>query len=552
MWRERGFLREALLAGILSNLAAIVLPLFVMTAYDKVIPNAAFSSLWALAVGVLIAAVLDVLARLARSKMLESLGTRVDLRLGARLLRRMLDLSYVDRPKQLGEVSAGFRELESLRALLSNATLTLLVDLPFAALFVFVIWLIAPPLALPALIALPVLILLALLSGWRAAAHQPEALAQGQQQSAALVEGFAQFESVKALALEDRIQARWERAAANRAVAQDKSRDWNAVPTYVASAVSMLASAGVVVLGAFLVAEQEATLGALIAAMILTGRAVAPASGLAGLINGYVRARQALSSVADLLSGADTPRSHAAQVLGHWQLEGVQVSYPESPKPALEGIQLEIKPGEKVGILGQGGSGKTTLARVLAGIVAPSQGMAKLDQVDINLWEPEARAAGVGYLPQQPGFFAGSVRDNVLWGRREVDESELGRACELTGLDAFLAAWPGGWEQPVGEGGMLLSGSQRTVVALTRMVLSDPAFVVLDEPTAHLDARSEAGLRERFSDWLAPRGVVVVTHRGSLLSWVDRLIVVEASRVIADGPKDEIMKLLRHQQGGRV
>ena len=548
LWSERGYLRESIIAGIVVNLMALVLPLFVMTSYDRVLPNAAFSSLWALALGVVLAALMDVFARSARSKLLEHLGRRIDLRLGARMLSQMLRVPYINRPKQLGEISAGFREMESLRALLSNTTLTVLVDLPFALLFMGVVAFLSPALAIPGLLALPILVVIALISGRMAASHQPAAMKATRAQSAALVEGFGQYETIKAMALERVIQDRWERATVDRTDHQDESRAWNAVPSHLSAAISMLASAGVVVIGAYLVAEQQTSMGALIAAMILTGRAVAPAAGLAGLMNAWTRARQAFGGVGELLSASHPDGEHQAQVRGEWQLDGVEVAYPDMAKPALSDISLTIKPGERIGVLGRGGSGKTTLARILGGVLVPQRGLVKLDQVDLAQWNSISRAAGIGYLAQQPGFFAGTVRENLLWGIEQPDEVAIQKAAELTGLDRYLANWAAGWEHPVGEGGGMLSGGQRAVLALTRVILHDPAWIVMDEPTAHLDARHELALRERLKPWLAQRGVLLVTHRSTLLSWVDRLMIVENGKLVADGPKQEVLNMLKTQR----
>ncbi len=551
LWAEKGYLREAIIAGILSNLMALVLPLFVMTSYDRVLPNAAFSSLWALALGILIAALIDVFARSARSKLLEHLGRRIDLRLGSRMLSQMLRVPYINRPKQLGEISAGFREMESLRALLSNTTLTVLVDLPFALLFIAVVAFLSPALAIPGLVALPVLVVIALIAGRLGAKHQPPAMEATRAQSAALVEGFGQYETVKAMALERTIQNRWDKATIEKTDHQDESRAWNAVPSHLSAAVSMLASAGVVVIGAYLVADQQASMGALIAAMILTGRAVAPAAGLAGLMNAWTRARQAFGGVDKLLSASHPDGAHHAQVRGEWQLESVEVSYPDMAKPALEGVSLSIQPGERIGVLGRGGSGKTTLARILGGVLVPERGLAKLDQVDLAQWNSTSRAAGIGYLAQQPGFFAGTVRENLLWGIDQPDEEAIQAAAEMTGLDRYLANWAAGWEHPVGEGGGMLSGGQRSVLALTRVILHDPAWIVMDEPTAHLDARHELALRERLQPWLAKRGVLLVTHRSSMLSWVDRLLIVENGKIVADGPKDDVLRMLKTQRDSK-
>lgn len=549
LFKEHGLLREAVLAGLLSNLTALVLPLFVMTAYDRILPNAAFSSLWALAFGVFIAAVIDIFARINRATLLEHVGRRVDLKLGSRMLNRLLQVPFNHRPRHLGEVSSSFRELESLRGLLSNTTLTVLVDLPFALLFIGIIAFMHPALAMPALVALPTLVLIALLAGRLAANSQSGLTKTSQQQASVLIEGFGQYETIKSMALESQIQDRWEGQAAERSEFQDKARFLAGLPSHFSAAISMLASAGVVVVGAYLVAQQQASMGVLIAAMILTGRAVAPAAGLSNLINGWVQARRAFKSVSDLLSMSPAKDSeaggHHSRVNGHWQLESVDVVYPDSPKPSLTGVNLRITPGERIGVLGRGGSGKTTLARVLAGIVVPDRGLAKLDQVDLSSWSPTSRAQGIGYLPQQAGFFAGTVRENLLWGKSDVDPADLSRACELTGLDHYLSEWPYGWDQPVGEGGSMLSGSQRAIIALTRLVLQDPAWVVLDEPTAHLDAKQEQALLDRLAPWLSQRGVFLVTHRSSLLQWVDRLLIVEDCKIVADGPKADVLAMLQ-------
>ncbi|MGB0958461.1 MAG: ATP-binding cassette domain-containing protein, partial [Litorivicinus sp.] len=259
-------------------------------------------------------------------------------------------------------------------------------------------------------------------------------------------------------------------------------------------------------------------------------------------------ARQAFASVSGMLTGESEPGSHDGAINGQWQLDGVEVTYPDSQKPSLLGVSIAIEPGERIAVLGRGGSGKTTLARVLAGLILPERGLVKLDQIELKRWSNASRAAGIGYLPQQPGFFAGSVRDNVLWGLEAVDEARLQRAAELSGLSRFLADWAAGWDQGVGEGGGELSGSQRTAVALARLIVRDTATVVMDEPTSNLDARSEVELRANLKPWLDGRGLVLVTHRSAMLAWVDRIVVVEGGRIVADGPKEEVLTMLKMKQ----
>jgi ATP-binding cassette subfamily C protein LapB len=544
---------HVLLASVLINCFALASPLFIMNVYDRVVPNNALESLWVLALGVTTVFVFEFVMRNVRTYFVDVAGKNADVIIASRLLQQLMSMKLASKGPSTGAMANNLREFESLREFFTSGTVVVLVDLPFILLFLGVIWLVAGPVAFIPLAAVPVVVLVGALLQFPLRRVVEKTYREATQKHALLVETIDGLETIKATAAEGRVQRAWERFVGLTAESSGKARFLSGLATTFAQVSIQLVTVAVVVYGVYRIAEGDITMGALVAATILTGRALAPLGSIAAMLTRLQQSRVALHSL-DAIMKAPVERPldktflHRPRLSGQIEMQKVSFGYPGQGNPALDNISFRVKPGEKIGILGRIGSGKSTIARLLIGLYDPAEGAVLMDGTDIRQIDPADLRRNVAYVSQDNYLFFGSVRDNIAFGAPHVDDATVLRAAAVAGVSDFLRNHPLGFDLQVGERGMGLSGGQRQAIVIARALLLDPPIILMDEPTSNMDNSTEALFKRRLEQILPGKTLLLVTHRSSLLSLVDRLIIVDNGRVVADGPKEDVLNALKQGQ----
>ncbi|MCF8516873.1 MAG: type I secretion system permease/ATPase [Rhodobacteraceae bacterium] len=541
------------LAAMLINSLALVTSLFTMVVYDRILPSGATASLFALTIGVGVALVFDAILKTLRAGFIDHAGKRADLDMGQRVFDHVIETEMSARKGSVGAVSATLREFESLRDFFTSATMVALVDLPFVVIFIGAIFLLAGPLAIVPAIAVPLVLLIGVAVQPMLGRLADRVLSEGQMKQTVLVETLTGIEAIKAASAGRQMRARWAEAIRRQSTYAVKSRAVTQGAINATGFVQQASQILIVVYGALLVVSGQITSGVLIAAVILTGRALAP---LALISQTLTRLHQARSSYRSLDALMQAPGEHPAgrqflsrpRLSGEVSLDRVSFTYPDQQGAALDHVSLHIAPGERVAILGPIGSGKSTIARLLLGLYQPSEGAVLADGIDIRQIDPTDLRRNIGAVLQEPWLLSGTLRENIAFGAVRPRDEDILQAARLAGVEAFAARHPEGYDMRLGERGQGLSGGQRQAVVLARALMGDPPILLLDEPTAAMDIQSEAALIGRLKGVLDGRTLIVITHRTSLLDLVDRVIVIDCGKVVADGPKSQIIR--RQGAGG--
>ncbi len=552
--KQRFVYRDILWAALLINLFAMALPLFTMNVYDRVVPNHALETLWALSLGVLLVMLADLFMRLLRGRFVDEASARIDVEISATLMDKVLGMRLAHRPESVGAFAANLRGFEQVRDFIAASTVTALIDLPFALLFVVVVAWISPWLALPVILAFGLILL-----GGGLMQHQLHSLSEatykaGALRNATLVESLTAIETIKTQGAEGVIQAKWERANTYLAQMGVKMRGISSGAQYATNFISQAVTVTVVIVGVYLIGQRELSMGALIACSMLSSRALAPAGQVVGLLMQYQGARTALQSLDHVMDKpVERPTGnnfvHRSQLKGDIEFRNVKFSYPQRQDSALEGLSFKINAGEKVALMGRVGSGKSTIQRLMLGLYQPTDGAVLVDGIDLRQLDPADLRRNVACVSQDVSLLYGSLRDNITLGMPYADDAAVLAAAEVAGLSEFVNRHPRGFDLLVGERGESLSGGQRQCVGLARAVLQNSPILLLDEPTSAMDFSTEAMINTRIQAFAQDKTVVLVTHRTSLLSMVTRVIVVDGGKIVADGPREQIMSALA---SGRV
>lgn len=549
--------RDMLGAAFLINVFALALPLFSMNVYDRVVPNFAVETLWVMAAALLILVGLDYALRLMRGHFVDLAGTRIDVRLSAQIMERVLGMRLEKRPPSVGAYANTLRSFESVRDFVASATVTALVDLPFALLFLAVIAWISWPLVLPPLVGLLLVMIYSYFVQGRMHALAETTFRASAMRNATLVEALTAMETIKAHNAERVMQTKLEETATFLARTSARLRLASATVTNAVASLHQVVNVSVIVGGVYLIHHGYLTVGGLVAATMLGGRAMAPMGQLVGLLMQYQNARTALQSLEQTMN-TETERSedmtylHRPDVSGEIACEDVHFSYPGRQQEALRGVTFRIKPGEKVVVIGRVGSGKTTLQRLLLGLYAPTRGTVTLDGIDIRQIDPAELRRHMGYVDQDATLFYGTLRDNIAIAAPYADDRAILAAAEVAGLTALANRHPQGFDMLIGERGESLSGGQRQGVAIARAALLDPPVLLLDEPTGSMDFSSEAQFKERLRQFGRDKTMLIVTHRSSLLDLADRILVIDEGQIVADGARDKVMADLRAGRVGKA
>ncbi len=541
---------QVMVAAFCINLLSLALPIFVMNVYDRVIPNLAFVTLWTLALGVVLALVLDFLLRSLRTRVLEGVARRVDLSVAASLFDQMMHARMMSRKGGAAGMANAIRDFETVRDFFGSASFVAMIDLMFVGVFIAALFFLVGPLAYVPLLAVPVVLVIALLAQLPLARSAEQAQRLATKRHVVLVETLLGIETVKSLNAEPVMQREWESAVAASSRIGGRTRTWSSLATSATQFVQQAVSVVIIFWGVFLVSEQRITIGALIAANILSGRILAPLAAVAQTI---FRAHYARRSMQVLDEMMELPREGGAQARsglrierGDLALREVSFRYPGAEHPAVAGLTLDIAAGETVALLGRVGSGKTTTGKLLNGLLAPDSGTILIDGHGIGQYEPAELREGVGYLTQEIELFTGSLRENMVLGRPEASDEEIRKALWLAGMDGFVGASPAGLNLFVGERGNRLSGGQRQGVALARLLLRGPKVLFLDEPTNSMDLQMESAVIARLREVGQGRTTLILcTHRMSLADVADRFVVLDRGRKALDGPKADVLAQLR-------
>ncbi|UQB41514.1 type I secretion system permease/ATPase [Thiomicrospira microaerophila] len=552
---NRRVYRDVIIAAIIINLFAVAMPLFVMNVYDRVVPNHATETLWVLASGITLVIIADLLLKLMRSWFIDLAASRSDVKLSASIMEKILGMQMRDRPQSSGSFASTIQSFESVRSFTSSLTLISMVDFPFILLFLLIIALINPILTIPIIIGAIIIILYAMAMQSKMQQLSEESMRASAMRNGSLVENISNLETLKALGTQNKAQSIWENATIFLTRTSAKMRFISAAVSNGAQSIQHLVAVVVVIIGVYLIIEGEISQGGLIAAYLLSSRAISPVSQAAGLINQYNNAARALEAL-DTIMQRTTERPEDQTwiepgiIKGDIEFKNVSFKYTDESNLALNNASFKIKPGEHLAIIGRNGSGKTTVEKLILGFYHAESGSILIDGLDIKQIDPNVLRRNIGYIPQEVALFYGSLKDNILASKPDATDDELIKAIKIAGLESLINTHPHGINMQVGERGQLLSGGQRQAVALARAVINDPPILLLDEPTASLDHTSEVLIMHNLAEYAKNKTMLMITHRTSLLQLAEKLVVIDAGKVVANGPKAEVLEALRQGKIG--
>ncbi len=541
---------SVILSSALINLFIIATPLFTMNVYDKVVPNDAIATLWVLAVGILVVFLFDTILRFVRNYLLEIAGKKSDIIMSSIMFTQTLNLKMGQWPKSIGSFASQLREFESIRNFFTASTMVTLVDLPFAIIFLFVIFYVGGQMVLVPLFTISIIliysaILIKPLKKSVEATYEATAA-----KNSHLIETLHSIQTIKTLGVSNYAQWVWEEASSTIANNSMRARMLSTSITVITNLLVQLNTVGLIVFGIYRISDLELSLGGLIACVMLSSRAVAPMGQIASLITSFEQTRTAYHSLDELMKKAvERPQGKTfvrrPVFDGDISFKAVSFSYPEAVKPSLSNINFHIKAGEHVGIIGKIGSGKTSIIKLIVGLYETSEGSISIDNIDINQIDPADLRQHTGYLSQDVELVRGTIRDNLAYKDLQVNDELLIQAARVSGVDLFVNKLPQGFDTEVGEQGAFLSGGQRQSIALGRSLLLNEPILILDEPTNSFDNTTESVVKKRLFDYTRDKTLILVTHKAPMLDLVERIIVVDDGRVVMDGPKQKILNALK-------
>ena len=540
-------------AALIVNVLGLAAPLFTMNVYDRVIPNGAIPSLIALSIGMTLAIVFDFVLRTIRSRIIDLTGKKIDVVLAANIFEHVQSVKMAQRPTSVGILANQIRDFDSVREFFTSGAVVSATDLLFAFIFIAILFEIAGPLAWIPIVMLPLMIITGLILQYPLSRAMRKLQAESAARHGVLIEALSSMETVRAIGAEARMQTAWERSVAATARSGEDVHFWASLALTVSNSAQQIVNMLMLVIGVVLILDGKLSVGTLVASTMLAGRVLAPISSIASVITRATQTLISLKAIDRVMAfERERPvgRSYVARRIteGRVAFENVSFRYPGASDTALEKVSFKIEPGERVGIIGRIGSGKTTLGRLMVGFYDPQEGKILIDGVDARQYDPADLRTGIGFVLQDTDLFFGKLRDNITLGRPASSDEEVLAAARLAGVESFVAGHPLGYDMPVAEGGRSLSGGQKQAIGLARVLIRRPKVVFFDEPTAHFDVRSEAEFLERLKGLAREQMTIIIsTHRFSLLSYVDRLLLFEKGRLVADGPRDKVLAML---QGG--
>lgn len=554
LWQNRSIYRDVLIASVVINIFILANPLFVMNVYDRIVPNNAIESLWVLAIGISVVYMFDILLKFLRSYFLEIAGKKSDVIMSAKLFEQTLGLRMDQRQGAIGAFANNLKEFDSIRNFFTSGTIASLVDLPFVVIFLLVIFYIAGAIVL---VPIAIILMIMVYSFFMKKPIQKSVEASYEasaQKNAVLIETLTAIETIKSLGVEARSQWKWEQAVGEIAKASIKSKMLQSSIGRMTGFMQQMSTILVVLTGVYLIRDGDLTMGGLIATVMLSQRAIGPMGQFANLTSTYQQTATALNSLNELMD-KEVERPTGKRFIQHPVFQGsiefnnVVFTYPGESKPALNGLTFKINPGEKIGIIGRVGSGKSTIEKLIMGFYQPDSGSILIDGIDITQLDPAELRHNINYVPQEVTLFSGDVRENIAYKAPYIEDDAIIRAAKIAGVDSFIRNHPSGYSLKVNEGGSSLSGGQRQTIGLARALLIPSPIYLFDEPTNAMDSLTEQALIKRLAQEVIEGTTIIVTHKMSILKLIDRLIVMDNGKIIADGNKETVLEALK---AGRI
>ncbi|MEE9354421.1 MAG: type I secretion system permease/ATPase [Methylococcaceae bacterium] len=537
----------ALIGTVIINLIGAVIPFYTMAVYDRVVPNNALDSLWVLTTIAIIFIVFDLFMKVIRSYLVDSAARKADIKLSARIFTQSLRMRAASRPASGGILANVVRDFESIRDFFTSGTLTLLGDLPFMLFYLALIALVSGWLVLVPIAIIPIILGISYIIQRKLAHIVAENVQENSQRTAHLFEVMNGLDTIKSLGAESWARRKWEMLTVKLSENSMKMRETSGFGTQATGMFMLVNTIMIVMFGALLIAQGELTMGQLIATSMLSSRAMMPITQLSGLIIRWQQTKLSLAALNEIMDAPtdEKPNNlHLSNLEGNIEINDVQFSYPDSP-PILHNLNLHIKKGERVGLIGRLGSGKSTILRLLVNLYEPSQGSVLLDGIAINQIDPLSLRRQIGYVPQDVVLFHGSIIENILVGATNYSDEDVMEAVELACLKETLTQLPEGLASQVGEKGERLSGGQRQTVGIARALIRKPKLLLLDEPSSMMDPATEQQFINRLRNKLPDTTIILVTHRMAMLPLVDRLIVFDQGKIVVDGPRDVVLRRLQ-------
>jgi len=542
---------QVMVASAFINVFALFSAFYIMVVYDRIIPNNAIESLIALTIGILVIVLFDFLMKVLRGLYTDKASAMVDIEVSDHLFDR------ISRNEQLmtqktGAIAAIVKEFDSLKDFIASASFVAFVDLPFIILFLFVLYSIGGLVAaVPAIIVI-VVIFAGLLVQPIIRKLSFNAAQDGQSKQSVIVEVLTGMETLKTLPGIGMLRDRWVDSVDRQGITSAKSKFWSQLTANFSQSGQQLSQVGIVVYGVFLIADGSLTMGSLIACVILSGRTLAPLAQVSNLLGRFNQAVTAYTNFGQLMQQPVKELSRSKQVRidkikGSITITNASLTYPEQKEAVIKQLNLKVAAGEKIAVVGKIGSGKTSLLRLIAGLYDPSEGSVKIDQSDVTHMHPDDLRKHVGVVMQTPMLFSGTLKENLLMGNPDASDEDVTRAAKIANVDEIASDLPDGYETVLAEGGKQLSGGQRQAICIARAFVGDPKIIILDEPSSAMDSGSEQQLLSDLKGLLVNKTLILITHRGTLLSLVDRVVVFDSGRIVADGPKEKVLQAVQQQ-----
>lgn len=549
----RNVYRDVIIASLLINLFVLSTPLFTMNVYDRVIPNNAVDTLWIFAIGVVFIYGIDIALKFLRSYFLETAAKKTDIIASSIIFEKVLDLKMSSVPNSVGSLANILKEFESIRGFLTSSTIALLIDVPFIFIFLLAIYFIGGALVMVPISIIIIILIYTYYSKIKLANSIKESYDAGSNKNGVLIESLSSIETIKSLGATGYSQWRWEEATSKIADKSINTKMISSSITTVTSFLVQLNTVALVIMGTYLIIDNELTMGGLIATIIISSRAISPMGQVSSLLSTFQHTKTTYEALNDIMN---LPVEHPQgkkfvtrpEYKGKIDFRNVNFTYPNADKETLSNISFSVEPGEKVAIIGKIGSGKTTIQKLLVSLYHPSEGSILIDNIDIKQLDPSELRKNIAYVSQDVLLFDGTVKENIVYRTPNIDDEKILEAAKISGVLDFVNKHPKGFDMPVGERGSFLSGGQKQAIAIARSILLPYPIVLFDEPTSSMDTSSENRFINSIRNYQQNKTVILVTHKTSLLRLVDRIIVVEDGQIVLDGKKDVIINKLNNKK----